>query len=405
MSKITRLLSFEIDNIKRYKNGKFSFSFLNYQNVANSSMNDDIFKVSNTLYTNKVLAILGTNASGKTTAIKMIDLICEIYCCNQNLNTKNVKSFLKTIYYKGPIDVVLYYTINKSIYCLESQIAYESTNDAFRYTNEKVYKKKLKTNSNKANYKDMTTFVLQMERNKLSEDMKAFLEFDKSISWSTIGEGDRSRIANFYQTEATSIILKKHFPIEVIKYLDKTIEEIDVKNTSNVLNEQFILKFSGEDEMLLTAKELWNTISSGTQKGLEVFDEIIKTLISGGYYIIDEIENHFHKTIVLDILKLFKYSDTNPLGATLLFSTHYAEIVDSIERNDSIYIATKDESSNCLSLTNYSELQKRNDLKKSEWYLTDAGKIGTTIKYEKFTSLRKSVKKSLDASFNKSVVE
>lgn len=42
------------------------------------------------------------------------------------------------------------------------------------------------------------------------------------------------------------------------------------------------------------------------------------TLIEGGYLLIDELENHFNKAIVENIIEFFQ-SDVNKNGATIIF--------------------------------------------------------------------------------------
>ena len=54
----------------------------------------------------------------------------------------------------------------------------------------------------------------------------------------------------------------------------------------------------------------------------------VTVLRTGGYLIIDDLEKHFSKEIVHMILELFDMQESNPNGACIIFSTHYAEILD-----------------------------------------------------------------------------
>lgn len=54
----------------------------------------------------------------------------------------------------------------------------------------------------------------------------------------------------------------------------------------------------------------------------------VTVLRTGGYLIIDDLEKHFSKEIVHMILELFDTQESNPNGACIIFSTHYAEILD-----------------------------------------------------------------------------
>ena len=79
--------------------------------------------------------------------------------------------------------------------------------------------------------------------------------------------------------------------------MDPTIEKLCFEQNEN---KTFIhLKFKGEDELLLNkAEDLEQYLSSGTIKGMITFSMVKDILQSGGYLLVDEIENHFNKEIV-----------------------------------------------------------------------------------------------------------
>ena len=54
----------------------------------------------------------------------------------------------------------------------------------------------------------------------------------------------------------------------------------------------------------------------------------VTVLRTGGYLIIDDLEKHFSKEIVHMILELYDTQESNQNGACIIFSTHYAEILD-----------------------------------------------------------------------------
>ena len=74
----------------------------------------------------------------------------------------------------------------------------------------------------------------------------------------------------------------------------------------------------------------------------------------------------------------------------MIFSTHYAEILDEFERNDSIYIVRN---RNGITAENLSTILKRNDIKKSEAY--ESGFLeGTVPMYDAYMELKKSIIRS-----------
>lgn len=106
-------------------------------------------------------------------------------------------------------------------------------------------------------------------------------------------------------------------------------------------------------------------MSSGTIKGIVTFTIAREILREGGYLLIDEIENHFNKEIVSTLIRFFKDKQLNKKGGVLFFSTHYPEILDEYDRNDSIFITRNN---NGITVENLCTILKRNDIMKSEAY-------------------------------------
>ena len=130
-------------------------------------------------------------------------------------------------------------------------------------------------------------------------------------------------------------------------------------------------------------------MSSGTIKGIVTFTIAREILREGGYLLIDEIGNHFNKEIVSTLIRFFKDKQLNKKGGVLFFSTHYPEILDEYDRNDSIFITRNN---NGITVENLCTILKRNDIMKSEAY--ESGYLqGTTSSYEAYMKLKKGMNK------------
>ena len=107
--------------------------------------------------------------------------------------------------------------------------------------------------------------------------------------------------------------------------------------------------------------------------------------------VLDEIENHFNKEIVSTLVRFFMDSKFNNNGGTLIYSTHYPELLDEYDRNDSINIIRN---RNGITVDNLSNILKRNDIKKSDAY--QSGFLdGTTPMYDAYMRLKKSIAASI----------
>lgn len=105
-------------------------------------------------------------------------------------------------------------------------------------------------------------------------------------------------------------------PLEVIAFLDPTIEKLCFEQTEG---KTFIhLKFKDEEEIILNnPADLEQYLSSGTIKGIITFSMVKEVLHSGGYLLVDEIENHFNKEIVTTLMRFFMDSRLNKMAERL----------------------------------------------------------------------------------------
>lgn len=107
----------------------------------------------------------------------------------------------------------------------------------------------------------------------------------------------------------------------------------------------------------------------------------------GGYLIVDEIENHFNHEIVATLTRFFMNKLVNKNGATLIFSTHYSELLDEFDHNDGIYIVRN---KNGIYAQKLSEILQRNDIKKSEAF--ESHFLGGTVPtYDSYIQLKEAI--------------
>ena len=97
---------------------------------------------------------------------------------------------------------------------------------------------------------------------------------------------------------------------------------------------------------------------------------MVASLQNGFNLIVDEIENHFHKLLVENMISLYKNKNVNKNNAILIFTTHYCEILDLFNRRDNIWIA-KTDAKFYLSNT-YKGYEIRTELLKSKQFYNNA---------------------------------
>ncbi|MCR5322110.1 MAG: ATP-binding protein [Lachnospiraceae bacterium] len=382
-----RILRIRVNGLPLYKN-LFDISFCAVQRVQSNHLNS-VFNLFGNIYVNTVEAFAGINASGKTTALKVISFTSMLLGAAP-LSAEFVPQILaeetKTVF-----DVDFY--VDGRIYHLSSVLIKGKKQDSsfgVRILSEKLWVKPATTKVNKSNLLDFEEIepirVRDNSDEYLPDDVSIMIAVNKQIQNKSVVV-DLALLTNFnlFLPDGGSV------PTEIISLLDPTVEYVSVENVNDKVITR--LKFYGQNELvLLNPAELNVYLSSGTVKGVRVFSDAVRVLKNGGYLIVDEVENHFNRELVAALMRLFLDKRTNPRGAVIIFSTHYPELLDELERNDAVFITR---SNNGLTVDNLNTLLDRNDMKKSEVYQSNfLG--GTAPRYNSLMALQKSIIKSME---------
>lgn len=378
----------------------FEFDLLTKINTVQGKNDHGINNIINRVYVHDVLAITGINAAGKTITLKTISSLLNFYLRLENLNEidENMTScFLKPLLCFG-----MYICDSNFIYKIETTIDKETGNfqDSWIIKEETLSRKPINAKVNRENIYD-NNYTTDVIRSGLKPEQKEYLSKDISIFKSIVDKNTISLVMDsFYLTNhnffSTSAFIRNEndddltLSNNILKYLDPSIEYIKKHTAENNYTIKFI-----NDPKLHEVKSIFNLenyLSSGTIKGIALMNYIISIIKHTGYFFIDEIEIHLNKAIVQSIIRLFSDSSTNPHHATLVFSTHYSELLDCLDRNDSIIITRKN-SDGKISVSNLAEMLKRNDIKKSDVYLSDFLQLGTAPSYNAYIDFINEVKK------------
>lgn len=375
-----RILRIEADGIFLF-NDKIVIDFNAEQRVYpdNAAM---LYNPFGSTYTNNVLSFVGVNASGKTTSLKLISFVMSI------LNAEAINNIDAKIVLERSENVSLktyFYDESQGVCLLETVIGVtkeEGAADRYTILHEKLYIRKAGSITSKTNLFEFSDDNLFKSRD-VSQEQLMFLKDDVSI---VIALGKSGNVFFRDLTEWTDFnVLNSfgNFPTALIQFLDPSIEYIRF----NPNEKELIVKFKKDKEPIAMRgiQNISRYLSSGTIKGLNVFMHAWMVLIKGGYFIIDEIENHFNKEIVATLIRFFMDKKVNKNGATLIYSTHYVELLDELDRNDGIYVIRNNEG---VTIQKLHHILKRNDIKKSDVFQSGMLK-GTTPSYEASMKLKK----------------
>ena len=378
-----KLLKITAEGLPLFKE-KLDLTFYAQQRV-NEDDKEVLYPLFSSIYLNPANGFIGINASGKTSVLKVILVILNMLN-NEPLNHIEGIDILgdaKTVVFNS----FFYAEENQEIGRLETVVISRKTvtNDRqYSIISEKLWLKKAAetiTLKEIVNFTGKTPVIIRNEQEEfLSEDVSIMIAYNKKIK-------EHINVANLLLFTNINVF---PFPLdispEVITFLDPTIEKLSIKKKNE--KSMTYLKFKNKKEIVLDNPiELSSYLSSGTIKGMIVFTLAKMLLQTGGYLIVDELENHFNKEIAATLMRFFMDSKLNKNGAVLLFSTHYPELLDEYERNDSIFITRNQDG---IFVENLCHILNRNDMKKSDVYQSGFLK-GTTPIYEAYMELKKAM--------------
>ena len=362
--------------------------FYAQQRVSEDDKNN-LYNMIENYYLHSACAFIGINASGKTSVLKVVNLALSIIK-NEPINHAETKSILGGA--KKATICTCFYDKRKYVCCLETEItAKKSKTGEYMYSilSEKLWEKPIASVRSKKYLTDFAgmkpTAIRNQDEIYLPDDVSFIIAHNKKVN-------DTVEVFSLLSyTNINVLPFTEDIPLEVIAFLDPTIEKLCFEQVEGKI---FIhLKFKNEEEIILNnALDLEQYLSSGTIKGIITFSMVKEVLQSGGYLLVDEIENHFNKEIVTTLVRFFMDSRFNQNGGILIFTTHYPELLDEYDRNDGIYIVRN---RNGITVENLSYILTRNDIKRS--YAYQSGFLeGTTPTYEAYIRLKKSLATSID---------
>lgn len=381
-----KILRITVNGLHLFKQ-ELDLLFYTQQRVGEDDK-EKLYKIEPNYYLHTACAFIGINASGKTSVLKVINLALNILR-NEPINhveSRNILGACERATFK-----ICFLDKKNNVYCLKTVITSKKAKSGryvYSIIEEKLWEKPISSVKSKKYLTDFTAIspisVRNTEEAYLPDDVSFIIAHNKKAN-------DRIDVFSLLSyTNINVLPFTDDIPLEVITFLDPTIEKLCFEKIED--KALIHLKFKGEEELILNnAVELEQYLSSGTIKGIITFSMVKEVLASGGYLLIDELENHFNKEIVVTLMRFFMDSTLNKSGSTLIFTTHYSELLDEYDRNDAIYIVRN---RNGITAENLSYILKRNDIKKSDAY--QSGFLeGTTPAYEAYLRLKKNLAASL----------
>ncbi len=337
----------------------------------------ELQEIAEDLFVYNTAAVIGKNASGKTTVMELLD------CCYSILGDFSLED--KNYSYDG-IHLELYFYHEGRIYKYLTDLNASATlSNKAAFSNQEIYSKpyyksNLKTVFDDAGFTPLSNIGLLPEDTSI-----VFFVLKKQQTRATYFNCDGAGIDTYRlmfnalkRYQLSPAILSK-----VLHLFDGNIKSLTMLDEHN-----YDLSLL-DGKKTISDKELIHFLSSGTTKGLLLYITVVASLKYGFDLIIDEIENHFHKTLVENIINLYKDKSVNKNNATLIFSTHYCELLDLFNRQDNIWVCKADKKIVVQNM--YENFNIRNELSKSKQFYNDTFK--TAVNYDDLMDIKKELVK------------
>ena len=381
------LLKIEVNGFKMLDDN-FKLDLMSKTRVYQEDKEKELIELDKGLYVFRSLAFVGSNSSGKSTVLSII-LKTLMF-----LQTGRWE-YINREFSKDEITIKVLFYLDGYLYSYNFSVGRISD---MNLSPMNKYSPILKERLTKSKY-DKTRGIKNVELvetqgEDISELFNASLSDTSAITKITsnnviVDDFNNNNIANFNETIVRNTFFtslnscNKALVSSIIRLLDESIEYITYSN-----NDSICFKRVNEKEQILSSIELLSILSAGTFRGVELFIRCINALKYGKTFIVDEIENCFQKNLVFNLLFLFNDSKINSKGAQLIFSTHYVEILDYLNRRDNIFITHKT-NGRILANNLYSDYNVRTELLKSKQF--DNNVFNTSVNYRQVLEVRRNL--------------
>ncbi len=333
---------------------------LNFVVNNNAPNTKDYVSVGKNRRVNKILAVYGANASGKTNALKAISFLKWLLDDSYKISPNDSILFLPFLFQKSG---------RKQTYI---STTFSVDNDLYQYTTKFTKDKIISEQLKKKNIlTKRSRFSLLFKRHWVDDhyEWQNNFKLDKSFikekgqrknsSVLAIALRDNHtetlKIANFWQhvnhnitfkgtanndfadTITAAEILYKYPKIrqkfsQIISKFDLGLSNIQVEQIIDDLRKT-IYRISGIHVSRGKEYQLaFEFESSGTKKVFQVLPIVLLTFSYGGVLVLDEFDSYMHPAMSEAIVEMFKDSEYNPYDAQLVVSAHGATLLNLFDK-------------------------------------------------------------------------
>lgn len=360
----------------------FAINFMTKTRVNKDIANNDLVELEKDFYYPKETVFIGKNSSGKTTTLVLIRSVLYFLTSGRIRNDflRDGESFeLETIFYN---EGIIYKYFGKFI-------KDGAKNPEYLIIDHEMLEKTTMKDSYK---KDLSNASFFKEHSFVSNDGGDTSTVNKYATSSNTPEFNFSIDSVGYDTylfNAYYDILGKSTFKALVHLFDDSVESID-PYIEDGKKDGYNFKRAGSNKSIVVYDDyLHSYLSAGTLRGINLYGMAIIAFKRGGTIIVDEIEKSFNRNLIENLLLMFNDETINKRNASIIYSTHYSELLDINNRCDNVNVLHRD--NNSITLMNvHADYKSRTDMLKSGRFNQNV--FDTLINYDRLMELKETLR-------------
>ncbi len=168
----------------------------------------------------------------------------------------------------------------------------------------------------------------------------------------------------------------------VVKYFEPSFESLVIKKgaDNNPVSNSFSITYEAKYTNFYKNLGIME-LSAGTRELVAYISDILKIIKNGGIVVYDETSKYYHPDMEIAMLNLFKDEDINQHNAQIFFSSHNHETFDLLQ-NDQAHILEKKNTGITISKVSDYDVRERDNIK-SKYRLGSLGGVPDTIDFNR----------------------
>lgn len=162
----------------------------------------------------------------------------------------------------------------------------------------------------------------------------------------------------------------------VVKYFEPSFESLIIKKGTDNNSFSYEAKYTNFYKNLGIME-----LSAGTRELVAYISDILKIIRNGGIVVYDETSKFYHPDMEIAILNLFKDKDINQHNAQIFFSSHNHETFDLLQNNQAHILEKKDNGISVSKVSDY-DVRERDNVKRV-YRLGSLGGVPDTIDFNR----------------------